>query len=48
MMCVDVSMCVCVLSCMLFICLFIDEKAVIATCICGWLLIQYYYYYYYR
>ena len=23
---------------------FIDEKAVIATCFCGWLLIKYYYY----
>ena len=25
---------------------FIDGKAVIAKCICEWLLIQYYYYYY--
>ena len=41
-----VSVCM-FLSCM--ICLhFIDEKAVIATCFCGWLLIKYYYYYYYE
>ena len=33
------------LSCMIFL-HFIDEKAVIATCFCGWLLIKYYYYYY--
>ena len=34
------------LSCMIFL-HFIDEKAVIATCFCEWLLIKYYYYYYY-
>ena len=35
--------CLYVLPCMLYL-PFIYENAVIATCICGWLLIQYYYY----
>ena len=34
------------LSCVIFLHV-IDEKAVIATCFCGWLLIKYFCYYYY-
>ena len=45
--CIRKCTCVCVFYLACFYLSFIDEKAVIATCICGWLLIQYYYYYYY-